>query len=105
MKTLKLLMLATFVSFAMVSFAGIDQSATKLVYKQIINLTFEEAIQIQGLSMAMHQQLDGAFLLFNQQSYTVEVEYMNRTVRITGTQAQWVWFFKSKLIDARPPKT
>jgi len=101
MKTLKLVMIAAIVSFAMVSYATADKKHDHPVNKQIINLSFDMAIQNPGLVAAMHLQLNDNFLSVNQQTYTVDVLYMGYIVRITGTYAQWSSFFsnKIKLVD------
>ena len=98
MKTLKLIMISAFVAFAVVSFANLDKADTNKPGK-LYNISFEQAMKIPGLSNAMYEQLDYRFLKFEQKVYTVDVLYMNSTMRITGTQAQWVSFFQSVLTD------
>ena len=97
MKTLRLVMIATFVAFTMVSYASADKKHEHPVNKQIINLSFDLAIQNPGLVAAMKLQLNDNFLSINQQTYTVDVLYMGYIVRITGTYAQWLSFFNNKI--------
>ena len=95
MKTLKLVMIATFVSLVMVSFASQDPDTRK----KKISLDFQQAIQNPMVLTAMYEQLDYSFLDGNSQTYTVEVLVRNYTVSITGTQSQWVSFFKNVQTD------
>lgn len=106
MKTLKLVMIAFLVStVAMVGFANLDHPDTQPVSKLIVNVTFEEAMQIPGLNVAMHQQLNNDFMGVNASTYTFDVTHMNYVFRITGTYAQWVWFFKINIAYEIYPKT
>ena len=98
MKTLRLIMISAFVAFAVLSYANLDQTDTNKLGK-LYNISFEQAMKIPGLSNAMYEQIDHRFLSFEQKAYTVDVRYMNSTMRITGTQAQWIEFFRSVLTD------
>jgi hypothetical protein len=102
MKTLKLLMITALVSFAMVSYANMNQLEVTPSSKLIINITFEEAIQIQGLAYAMHHQLNKKLLENNQKIYTLDVSYMSYIFRITGTSTQWNGFFKAVNTQTKP---
>ena len=62
MKTSKLVLLATFFAFAMVSFttvnAGEKPKPGIIEYQKVINLTFEQAISNPALVTVMLQQLN-----------------------------------------------
>ena len=94
MKTSKIVLIATFVAFAMVSLAKTGDSKPKLESSQIVNISFDQAMQNPMLVISMHQQIDlnligpGSSLT----PITIEVNYLNSHVLITGTYSQWVGF-------------
>lgn len=68
--------------------------------KNIINLTFQQAIQNPGLVIAMYKQvhIDFRSVSTNKHTITAYVVHMNYNIRITGTNAQWRLFFRSKWV-------
>jgi ribulose 1,5-bisphosphate synthetase/thiazole synthase len=103
MKTLKLVMIAALLTTALVSNATTDGTKIRSA-KKVVDMTFDQAMKVPGLVIAMYEQLNNGFLLNIQPIYTVTVDYQKYVVRITGTQEQWVWFFKTKWVDTDPVK-
>jgi hypothetical protein len=96
MKTSKLSMIATAFAIAIMSLAvTVETKADKS--PGAIYMSFSEAIQVPGIVMAMHQQLDNSFLGDgeNQGYYTQVISYQGLTIYITGTYTQWYLFFRS----------
>ena len=93
MKTVKLVMIATLLTFTAVSIANAGSTGKM----NDINISFEKAIQNPGLVVAMHQQLNGDFLSSDKTVYNVNVVYQNIIFRITGSRAQWEIFFNWRL--------
>jgi hypothetical protein len=96
MKTLKLIIIALFVTVTAINFSNADGFKAKPTAK-IINLTIQQAVQDPALVLAMHQQLNPDFLSNNQPVYVGVVKYNNYTVRISGTYDQWRIFFRIDL--------
>jgi hypothetical protein len=94
MKTLKFALIAALLACTVVSLANSDGFKAKP--KKIVNCTFEKAITIPGLLVAMYQQLDDEVLGKEQPSYTLEVVMQGTLYRITGSRSQWVAFFSGK---------
>ena len=94
MKTLKTAIIATFLALSIVSLAS-DGGFNKKP-KQVVNITFDKAVQNIGLVMAMHQQLNPDFLSNFQLMYVEEVTYHETLYRIRGTFQQWEMFFLPK---------
>ena len=92
MKTVRLVMIATFVSLVMVSLANLNIPDPQPDNK-LISMHFEQAIRNPRVVMAMYQQLDNGLLNAKEHTYSVNVLIRNYTVNITGTRSQWVWFF------------
>jgi hypothetical protein len=105
MKTLKLVLIAALISTALVNSAYADD-AHQISGKNVIKLTYLQAIQSPGLVAAMHAQLSGGFLggpaLTN---ITLRVVYQNHVYMITGTQDQWDLFFRCNGITEQPLNT
>ena len=97
MKTLRLIIIATFISFTMVSVGNVINLYHGVQTVKIVEITLEEAVQDPGLVSAMYQQLNAGYFLTGsyQQTYTLDVYYMNYTLRITGSLSQWKLFFRS----------
>jgi len=94
MKTLKFALIAALVACTMVSLANVDGFKSKP--KKVINITYDRAIQIPGLVIAMHQQLDDEFLNKIEHLYVVEVTYHGKLYRILGSRQSWLNFFRPK---------
>ena len=94
MKALKFALIAALVACTMVSLASTDGFKEKP--KKVVNCTFEKAIHMPGLLVAMYQQLDDEVLGKEQPSYTLEVRLQGTLYRITGSRGQWVAFFSGK---------
>ena len=104
MKNLKLLVITVMFATAIVNLSyadGFKVSPTR----NVIKVTFQEAIQNAGLVIAMHQQLNGGFLggpVITR--ITLTVYYQNYIYLITGTSDQWSLFFNSYGITEKPIK-
>jgi len=99
MKALKLVLIATVVSFAMMSYAGVDKEnpAQKVEKERVIKITLRQALTNPGLVCAMYQQLTPAFLQVEQPGlYVGTVRYMHKLIEIYGTREAWVEFFRNK---------
>ena len=102
MKTLKLALIALFLSvaFANVAFAdGFKGQPNSVPAPKILKMSFLQAIQIPELVAEMHRQLNPDFLKKNLPLYTVNVIYHDYIVVITGTYQQWSMFFGVNLKD------
>ena len=95
MKTFKIAIIAAFLAFSLMSMANQEAFMTKKS-KIIIEVTIQQALGDPGLVAAMYQQLNPDFLGSNQQSYTLSVDYLQYTFRISGTHAEWKLFFTPK---------
>lgn len=105
MKTLKLVLIAALISTALVNNAFATEVRPQSG-KNVIQLTFLEAIQSPGLVAAMHSQLSGGFLGGPALTkITLRVIYNNHTYMITGTQDQWNLFFNCGGITLQPLTT
>jgi hypothetical protein len=89
MKTVKLVMIASLLTFTAVNVTKADHP----IDLRVINISFEEAIQNPGLVVAMHMQLNSNMLDRDQTVYTFNVMYDYTVYRITGTLRQWQIFF------------
>ena len=95
MKTLKLVMIAAIVSFAMMSYA--DNLPRQTQNEKIIKITLNQAMADRGLVGAMYAQLTPAFLQVEQPGlYKATVRYKHKVIEIHGTKAAWVKFFRTK---------
>ena len=113
MKTLKLVMIATLVTFGMVSFGNVNVNANDVDSQlagptlKVVEISLEEALQIPGLVSAMRLQLDKDMIdpTVEKKIYTFDVVYLNYLVSITGHVEQWVLFFGSGFTKYRPAIT
>jgi len=96
MKMSKLVMIATFVAFALVSVASAGEFTLK-TKKRVVNLSLEQAIQSPQLIAAIYEQVDPDFMSYNSSTYTVKVEDKTHIYLITGTYYQWKLFFKAQI--------
>lgn len=96
MKNIKYALVAVLVACTMISLAAPNTRESRDA-KKIVKITYERAIKIPGLVVAMYEQLDPAFLEIDKPIYVVYVSYGLNIFRITGTRAQWVTFFKQKM--------
>jgi len=99
MKTLKIALIAAVVSFALMSYAGVDTEnpAQKVEKERIIKITLKQALTDPGLVCAMYQQLTPAFLQVEQPGlYVASVRYKFKLIEIYGTREAWVLFFRNK---------
>lgn len=99
MKTLKLMLAAIFVAFAMSSMAGIDPAPKSV---KSVKITFQKAVHNPMLCKAMYIQIDPNQLFSNNHFYTARVKYQGVNYLITGTHNQWKRFFK---LGVKPPVT
>ena len=92
MKTLKLTMIAAILSFAMISYAGVDPKPQQA--KKVVKITLTQALKEPGLVNAMHAQLKMQFLQVEPNSlYIGTVFYTNVVYKIYGSRTQWIRFF------------
>jgi len=97
MKTAKLVMIATLLSFTAVSIANSDGFIGRPIVKQAVSISIENALHNPGLENAMHQQLKASILyFFVGPTLTVDVKYIKVNYRITGSYGQWLEFFQRK---------
>jgi hypothetical protein len=96
MKTLKLALIATFVTLAMGSFAGEGSDIDRITKKRrVIHLSLERAVQNPELLQAMYSQLYGPeFMAEESSTYTAEITMGRIIYKITGTFEQWARFFR-----------
>lgn len=104
MKTLKLLTIAILLATALVNTA---KAGEPQVYQAsaVINLTFQQAIQVPGLVAAMYKQLNGGFLGGPGIQYiTFQVTYQGHVYLITGSTKEWHLFFNHYGITEKPKR-
>lgn len=100
MKTLKLLIIATLLTFTAASVTNADGFRKRPVVKQAVSVTIEKAIQVPALVVAMHQQISPNILyLYLGPTLTVDVNYLQVIYRITGSRGQWLDFFHGPGIE------
>jgi hypothetical protein len=96
MKTKRIVIIATLVTFVMMgaanatSFQGTNNNTGK-----VINLTLQEATKDLGLVAAIYSQVSISEVL-NSPSFifTAKVYYKNNIYMISGVRNQWISFFK-----------
>lgn len=93
MKSLKLVMIATLLTFTAVSIAK-NTEELKSKPNKIVNITFDQAVQIPGLVVAIYQQVNPDFLDKLEQLYIVQVEYNDIHYRILASRRNWIQFFR-----------
>jgi hypothetical protein len=91
MKNLRITLIAAILTCAMLSLAGAEKHIPDS--RKIVPITFERAMQIPGLPLAMMKQLDPGFLSNNQHYYIMKVTFEGNIYEITGTYDQWFRFF------------
>jgi hypothetical protein len=100
MKSLKLVLVATVLAFAVVNMAHADGRHAKPI--KAVNIVFAKAVTKPGLVVDMYKQLDPSFLKKPQPLYLVKVVHNRVEYRILGNRLQFISFFKNKwryLID------
>lgn len=102
MKSLRFITIAVFLATAIVNSATAGEPRVNLT-RNVIKVSFYEAIQSPGLVAAMHQQLTGGFLGGPAiTTITLRVTFESHVYMITGTQDQWELFFRSGGITQMP---
>jgi hypothetical protein len=103
MKTLKLAIVTAMITYSMVSLGAKENKKTRLRHKMVVS--FENAVQIPSLVMALYQQID-ASLPFNKQYTIIASVILEETLYlIPGSYDQWKQFFALKwqyLSEERP---
>lgn len=94
MKNYKLVLVSTIIAFAMVSTSLAD--GFHLKPKKTVECTLVKACQCPSLIQGILLQVDPSFLNTNQQYYTVRIVCNNIVYKITGTRAQWIWFYNQE---------
>lgn len=96
MKSLKLAIIATFVVITMVSAANAGPVQNVKVSK-VVYVTLQQATKNLGLVAAIYQQVSIDEILNNPTLiFTANVSYQGFVFVITGTNDQWMLFFKLK---------
>jgi len=102
MKTLKLALVATFVAFAIVSFANADGFKSKPKFNKMVVLTIEKALDSPGLVVAIYNQVTPDDVLhYGLPPYIFEVQYNGALYVVSGTRQQWLSFLRIKGVS--PP--
>ena len=101
MKTLKLIMIATVVSVALMSYA--DNAKQHVEKVRIIKVFLKQALTEPGLVCAMHQQLTPDFLFVKDKTdlYSAQVRYKHMIVEIYGTRKAWIEFFRKEPVSIK----
>ena len=92
MKTLKLTMIIAILSFAMISYAGVDP---KPVSKKVVKISLARALATPGLVNAMSMQLTLCSLEVEHNGiiYVGIIEYHKVVYKIYGKHKDWIRFF------------
>jgi hypothetical protein len=99
MKTIKLMIIATLLTFSAVSVTNADGFRTRPKVKQAHYVTIQQAVQDPGLVVAMHEQVSPNILYFYLgPTLTVDVNYLKIVYRISGSRGEWVNFFHGPTI-------
>jgi hypothetical protein len=105
MKTLKLTMIVAILSFAMISYAGIEPTP---VAKKVVKISLSHALRTPGLNNVMIMQLQFSDLQVNAHGiYVGTVEYHKVVYKISAKRIAWIRFFLSisKTIERAPNGT
>ena len=90
MKTVKFILVAAIVSFAMMSFANISQDVNKPQTK----IAIEKALMSRGLQHAMDFQITEDLIAVERQGfYYAKVRYKDQVLIIYGTLRDWKKYF------------
>lgn len=93
MKTIKSTLITAILSFAMISYAGIEPKPIK----KVIKITLQKACHTTGLRAAIYDQADVKFLTFEKPGlYSAMVKCNNCIYKVFGKHAEWIIFFKNK---------
>ena len=93
MKTIKTTLITAMLSFAMISYAGIEPKPIK----KVITITLQKACQTTELRNAIYDQVDMKFLTFEKPGlYSAMVKCNNCIYKVFGKHAEWIIFFKNK---------
>ncbi|MCU0371225.1 MAG: hypothetical protein MUC31_07410 [Bacteroidales bacterium] len=105
MKSLKIVLVATLVAFAMVTVANADGFKNKPKFTKRVTLTIEKAMQDPGLVAAMYDQLDvNDVTHFAMPPYIFEVKYNGAHYLISGSLGQWIQFFRLRGVTSKKSK-
>lgn len=100
MKTLKLVLIATILTFVMTSLTTYSHARSI----KVINISLKAALQEPGLKAAMYEQLTMEFLKIEKPGYySTLVTYNKNVYRVYGTRTSWVRFFQTKPINVGTP--
>jgi hypothetical protein len=94
MKSLKSILLASVVAFAVVNMAHAKEFKAKPI--KAVNIVFAKAVTNPGLVVDMYKQLDPSFLQKPQPLYLVKVVHNKVEYRILGNRLQFISFFKNR---------
>jgi len=98
MKKSKIIMIASVLVIAMMSISIAPNATAKEDKKnknkvRVAHMAYDQAIQNQGILMAMYEQIDDYILSHNWPYYTVQIVYMGSKLYIQGSYQQWESFF------------
>jgi hypothetical protein len=96
MKTKRIVIIATLVTFMMMGVANATSSqGTNNKTGKVINLTLQEATKDLGLVAAIFSQVSIEEVLNSPSNiYIAKVSYQNNVYLISGGRSQWIFFFK-----------
>jgi len=100
MKTLKVVLVATMVAFAMVAAANADGFKSKPKFTNKVDITIENAVKNPGLVAAMYDQLNENDIgPLGLPPFIFDVKYNGAIYRISGTRIEWIRFFRTRGIS------
>ena len=93
MKTLKFALIAAILSFALISYGGIEPRPAK----KMVKISLHKACQDPGLRAAMYDQVRAEFLKLEKPGLYYAFVYHNNCVyRVSAKHKEWIRFLKSK---------
>lgn len=93
MKNLKFYLIATLLSFALLSYADNGPGNSK----RIIKVTLSQARTVPGMTAAMYAQLNPSFLNFEQPGqYSAVVRLNHKVYLVIASRKAWLTFFRTK---------
>jgi len=103
MKSLKVVLIATFFIAAMVSSANADGFKSRPQVISVININLEHAVEMPDLVSAIYEQINGRmFIGVLQYPYLAEVTHRKSIYRVSATRQQWIRFFARQKVEVNP---
>ena len=94
MKTMKIFLIASVMILSVAGTLNANESTGKVPRTKVLNISLEYAMHIPVLVSAIYQQIEPDILNYYQSTYTVDIQYRDNIIYITGTYRQWALFFK-----------